>query len=134
MKWDRKIWFYKKAKNYSIADFLELMPITHNSGLKPLIPPLFTLDKTPFCIQASRCHFCIPRNDRGPYTHVEIELLKKDANPEWEEYILKNLYNYQTITYAYVPLPSVQDFIVGHGGLDMMKSCLNIPRRRKRYE
>ena len=42
-------------------------------------------------VQASRDHFCTPRQDEGPYTHVEVrypseleELLNMDQVPSWE--------------------------------------------------
>ena len=66
-------------------------------------------DGATISVQASHFHFCTPRGDRGPYTHVEVWLATapvtefdySDENPS-----------------AFVPIEKVVEFIDNHGGFE----------------
>ena len=59
-------------------------------------------------VQASDFHYCLPRDDMGPYTHVEVE--HPDAPEEWAP-----RRSWETI-YAYVPIEMVAAEIDRLGG------------------
>lgn len=67
-------------------------------------------DGTRLSVQASRMHYCIPREDVGPWTHVEV-MITKGVEPEsWAEFDSWG-------TYAHVPVERVAEYIDAHGGL-----------------
>lgn len=72
-------------------------------------------------VQASRYHYCTPRDNTGPYTHVEVGfILDENENqvipPEsWRNYSDGEFPN---SVYGYVPLTLVVEFIIDHGGVD----------------
>ena len=70
-------------------------------------------------IQASRFHYCTPRDDEGPHSEVEVGFIrdaddKPAAPPEtWREFADGDFPN---DVYGYVPMWLVESFIAEHGG------------------
>ena len=71
-----------------------------------------------FSLQTTRTHYCTPRNDKGPWTHVEIgfpsrkvESLMPYADGAWRDCPPTD------DVYAYVPMDVVQKMIDDNGGL-----------------
>ena len=85
--------------------------------MKNPMPKLICMDGFSISVQASRLHYCIPRDDTGPYTHVECgypseevqELLEYKDSPDDPP---------TRTVYAYVPIQLVCDIINSHGGLE----------------
>ncbi len=67
-----------------------------------------TASGTRLSVQASRFHYCLPRDDMGPYTHVEVE--HPDAPEEWVPRC-----SWKPV-YAYVPIEVVAAEIDRLGG------------------
>jgi hypothetical protein len=66
-------------------------------------------DGTQFSIQASRYTYCTPRNDQGPWTHVEVMTLSKGVEPKfWNHDAGDSLA-------GYVPITAVADEIISRG-------------------
>jgi hypothetical protein len=64
-------------------------------------------------VQASTGHYCIPRNNRGPYTHVEVGLLGLDIIPPE----LERFREVDTNICPYVPADVVARVIAIKGGI-----------------
>lgn len=65
-------------------------------------------------VQASSYHYCIPRDDKGPYTHVEVGLPSEDC-PTLKPY------RDSADVYAYVPVGVVWEILLAHGGVEGME-------------
>lgn len=67
-------------------------------------------------VQASRTHYCTPKSNEGPWTHVEC------AYPsEVPHLIMEYCEHKDTPTgsiYGFVPVELVEQLIEGHGGLE----------------
>ena len=64
-------------------------------------------DGTTISVQASQFHYCTPRTDKGPYTHVEV----------WQASAPVTEFDYdKDYPSAYVPIEKVVEFIDNHGG------------------
>lgn len=71
-------------------------------------PILKCMDGTTMSVQASKNHYCKPRNDVGPYTHVEI----------WRVSCVVTEFPYDPEEpSAYVPIEDVVQLINNHGGI-----------------
>lgn len=87
--------------------------------LKPANPRTVCADGTSLSVQASAFLYCIPRDDEGPYTHVEVGFIR-DANDKalappdaWRKYADGG---FPSDVYGYVPIELVDEFINSHGG------------------
>lgn len=69
-------------------------------------------DGTTLSVQASGFHYCTPRSNYGPYTHVEVWCVKTPKNEKIEEFD----YDEEGPS-AYVPIEQVVEFIDNHGGM-----------------
>jgi hypothetical protein len=70
-------------------------------------------DGTEFSIQASEFTYCRPRNNLGPWTHVEVMTLTEGAVPEyWTQDAGDQLA-------GYVPLEAVAKEIIKRAGLQL---------------
>jgi len=65
-------------------------------------------------VQVSKCHYCTPRNNIGPWTHVEVGFpsQKEDLLMEYAE---DPDHPTETV-YGYVPVEIVMAVIEKHGG------------------
>lgn len=84
--------------------------------MKQLNQSIICNDGTKLSVQASRSHYCIPRNDFGPYTHVEVDY--PTAVPHDDMLAFAEDIECPTETvYGYVPVGIVNEFIQTHGGI-----------------
>ena len=84
--------------------------IKTSTGLyyKPLSDLVECADGTTLSVQASKYHYCTPRDNQGPYTTVEVWCASSDVT-EFE-------YSEEDPS-AYVPIEDVVRFIENHGGM-----------------
>ncbi len=75
-------------------------------------PPIRMADGETVSVQASRFHYCTPRDNAGPYTHFEVrQWPETETPPEFEAH---GGAAYEPA--AYVPLADVLAYIARHGG------------------
>jgi hypothetical protein len=67
-------------------------------------------------IQASRTHYCTPRDDDGPYTHIEAGFPTVAPPQSWMEFCESTDAPCDTV-YGYMPVELVHEFINAHGGM-----------------
>lgn len=79
-------------------------------------PKLILQDGTTISVQASSGHYCIPRDNDGPYSHVEVGFPSVRPEPwsEWSQYAEEPSEPTETV-YGCVPIGLVLDFIKAHG-------------------
>ncbi len=65
-------------------------------------------------VQASRTHYCTPRTNHGPYSHVEVGYPTVTPPKSWRRYADGD---YPNDVYACVPVELVATFIDSHGGI-----------------
>jgi hypothetical protein len=82
-------------------------------GQKKLSDTIICQDGTELSVQASRYHYCTPRTDSGPYTHLEVGFPSVDPPETWATYADGE---YPADVYGYVPVALIQTFISAHGG------------------
>ncbi|MFZ9902982.1 MAG: hypothetical protein ACO3FT_04935 [Ilumatobacteraceae bacterium] len=89
-----------------------------NSGhyVKPLYQVIVCADGARVSVQASRHHYATPRNDSGPYTHVEAGFPSVDPPASWRDYAEDPTRLTDTV-YSYMPYDCVEEFITMHGGM-----------------
>jgi hypothetical protein len=78
-------------------------------SFKNVLPAMVCADGTTLSVQASKNHYCSPRDDIGPYTAVEVWNVSAPEVPDFE-------YSSDDPS-AYVDINSVVAFIDRHGGL-----------------
>lgn len=66
-------------------------------------------------VQASEYHYCIPRENTGPYTHVEVGFPTEKPNDAMMQYA-EDPENPKDTVYAYVPVEIVWELLQMHGG------------------
>ena len=81
--------------------------------LKDLADHIECVDGTTLSVQASKMHYCKPRTNRGPFTHVEVGAASVDPPKTWAEYADGD---YPSYVYGYVPVELVREYIDSHGG------------------
>ena len=92
---------------------------TQQQMQKPLAKAVFCRDGFRMSVQASRTHYCTPRDDEGPYEGVEV------AYPsEWEDLLLPytdsgtpTICGMAPTMYVNVPKQTIDAIIHKHGGL-----------------
>ena len=102
--------------NTPVITIEELMankiPEGKRSGVEKRI---MCIDGTKISVQASRTHYCSPRDDNGPWYKVECGYPSVAPPDTWEEYAEE--WNTPTNTvYGWVPVELVREFIKEHGG------------------
>jgi hypothetical protein len=70
-------------------------------------------------VQASRFHYCCPRDDNGPWTNVEVGFPSEKCEElmEWAE----TPEDPTGTVYGYVPIEVVEGLIEKHGGMKVEK-------------
>jgi hypothetical protein len=71
-------------------------------------------------IQASEFHYCYPKNDKGPYTQVEVAVFDKDGERTKED-ALKDYADDKDSNepvYGYVPYGTIIDLLKKDGYTD----------------
>lgn len=77
-------------------------------------PRIVCADGFNLSVQASETHYCTPRDNKGPYTHVEIGF-PSDVEPELMPYVEDAERPLDTV-YAQVPIEVALAVINKHGG------------------
>lgn len=67
-------------------------------------------------IQASEMHYCTPRDNAGPYTHIEAGFPTVAPPESWMPYAGEPDKPLETV-YGYMPADLVQEFTAAHGGM-----------------
>jgi hypothetical protein len=81
----------------------------------PVRPWLSCADGTRMSVQASKFHYCSPRDDRGPWGCVEVWCI---AGPSGRAIYPRSFGDGSKDTpYSFVPVSVVNKFIHRHGGL-----------------
>lgn len=68
-------------------------------------------------IQASEFHYCIPRNDIGPYSHVEVGFPRDCVISNEMLAFAEDSDRPEHTVYAYTPVAVVKKFIEDNGGI-----------------
>jgi hypothetical protein len=84
--------------------------------LKDLLPRVVCKDGVTLSVQASRTHYCLPRDDLGPYVAFEVGFPSVKPPRTWKQYCEDWKTPTETV-YSCVPASVVERFIKRHGGL-----------------
>ena len=92
------------------------------TSFKPHNPRVTLASGASLSIQASSSHYCLPREDEGPYTHYELGFLRGLEAPDLsmlEEYEEPSCLGDSSGSgiYPYVPMPILEKIIARHWGL-----------------
>jgi len=70
-------------------------------------------------VQASQYHYSTPRENIGPYTHVEVGFPSVRPDDSWGEYFDGDFEcsDGTDSVYGYIPIGLVAEFIENHGGI-----------------
>lgn len=79
-------------------------------------PGIVCRDGATVSLQASEYHYCTPRNNDGPYTHIEAGYPSVMPPDSWLPYA-ENAEKPLDTVYDYLPLQLAQEFIDAHGGV-----------------
>jgi hypothetical protein len=81
------------------------------------LPRIACEDGFSLSVQAGRYLYSTPREDRGPWTHVEVGFPSAQPEPwaDWKTYAEDSAVPTNTV-YSYVPLELVEALIASHGG------------------
>jgi len=90
-------------------------------------PRFYCKDGTHLSVQASKTHYSTPRDNEGPYTHVEVGFPTAEPPESWLEYSDDG--EITSSIFAWVPLEVVNEFIELHGGVDFLKTFEEIQKR-----
>ena len=96
---------------------LDEYEVPKNSGIFPLMPRLILTDGASLSVQASTLAYCSPRDNKGPYTKVEVGFPSETPPEAWKEFAEEWDEPTNTI-YSYIPLTMVMLYIGAHGGID----------------
>jgi len=80
---------------------------------KHLSDQIVCQDNVMISVQGSHTHYCRPRDDDGPYTHVEVGYPTSDLPETWAQY---GEGDFPSSIYARVPIELVREFVESHGG------------------
>ena len=88
------------------------------SFFKDLADHIHCTDGTTLSVQASRFHYCRPRDDYGPYEAVEVGFPSVEPPESWAQYFDGDWENDDRTgsVYGWVPVELVREFIQAHGG------------------
>lgn len=106
-------------KGMPLGELLQCMSVTeigdHGDHLayKVNMPTIHCADGTTLSVQASRNHYCSPRNNEGPYTKVEVGYPTASPPEIWKQYGESDV-----PIYGWAPIELVYFYIASHGGID----------------
>jgi hypothetical protein len=88
---------------------------------KPNAPATSCKNGVRLSVQASRYHYCSPREDGGPYSSVEVGFIALDSKPypapeSWLPYADNSGKGTLSDVFGYVPVELVEEFIAQNGG------------------
>lgn len=78
-----------------------------------VVDPIVCADGHTLSVQASVTHYATPRDNRGPWTHVEVGYPTAQPEATWVRY--RDGDDWKGI-YGFVPVELVREFIEIHGG------------------
>ena len=81
------------------------------------MPRLVLIDGASLSVQASEHSYSSPRDNKGPYTKVEVGFPSETPPEAWKEFAEEWVKPMNTI-YSYIPLTMVMLYIGAHGGID----------------
>lgn len=91
------------------------------SDLVVVRSPIICNDGTQISVQASVGHYCLPKNNTGPYTHYEIGFPETgNGEPLYEERLQPYKDNTGDV-YLYVPEDLIVAILTKHGGVPPWK-------------
>lgn len=97
--------------------------LVDDSG-KPLIGPVATMmprlilkDGTSLSVQAGEHWYSSPRDNKGPYTEVEVGFPSETPPEAWKDFA-EDWDDPTGTVYGYIPLTMVMLHIGAHGGID----------------
>lgn len=97
--------------------------LVDDSG-KPIIGPVATMmprlilkDGTSLSVQASEHSYSSPRDNKGPYTKVEVGFPSETPPKAWKDFA-EDWDNPTGTVYGYIPLTMVMLHIGAHGGIN----------------
>ena len=82
---------------------------------KTLSPNHVCADGLRVSVQASECHYSLPRGEKGPYSHVELGYPSEIPPEDILEYAEDREDPFGTV-YPYVPIELVYKWLQAHGG------------------
>ncbi len=92
--------------------------------MKPKNPVILCNDGFTMSVQGNRNAYCQPRNDEGPYSHVECGFPSSKPSTSALRMYAEDLYgkdeidcNFTDTVYGYVPVGIVLDEFARHGGI-----------------
>ena len=88
-----------------------------NIRMVPQMPRLILADGASLSVQASKYMHSSPRDDKGPYTKVEVGFPSETPPEAWKEFAEERDKPTNTV-YGYIPLTMVMLYIGAHGGID----------------
>lgn len=104
--------FEKIVNGHAFADTETKRMLHREHKIKPLAPQIMLNNGMSISVQASGRHYCVPKTNKGPYTHVEVGVFNDAEVPEdWAKYEDDN-----NGVFGYVPVELVRKFIEGCGG------------------
>ena len=107
-------------KNQTIADAINSMFVKRKTteGVVPRVKPVHCVNGLSLSIQASRLHYCYPRNNEGPYEEFEVGFPSQKPPESWRERCIGDFENKACESvYANVSLSQIVEFIELHGGI-----------------
>ena len=81
------------------------------------MPRLILADGVSLSVQASEHSYSSPRDNKGPYTKVEVGFPSETPPEAWKEFAEEWDKPMNTV-YSYIPLTMVMLYIGAHGGID----------------
>lgn len=97
------------------SDLLQLWLRDMRDSLLQQVPPIVCKSGLKMSVQASKNHYCSPRNDVGPWTAVEVGFPSR-LIPELEQYA-GDWESPTNTVYGFVPIHLVEKIIQDNGGL-----------------
>ena len=84
---------------------------------KELYPKIECADGTTLSVQASETHYCTPRDNFGPYTHVEVGFPSVPPPNSWMQYFDGEADDDPCgSVYGNITVELVREFVELHGG------------------
>ena len=110
----------------TVNEFLKMTwrKVSSSCPLLAIRPAIICRDGLRLSVQASSTHYCTPRSDFGPYSHVEVGFPSRVPPKSWAVYCDGD-FTQETAThsvYGYVPVELVEEWISEHGGIDFEKT------------
>lgn len=107
----------RKAATF-ISAIIEKQGVTWEGRSGRVVKSITCRDGFTVSIQASACHYCIPRSNAGPWDNFELGFPSKHPGRRIAKYgeLMSQRLSTDTV-YGYVPARLVQDLLRRHGGV-----------------